>query len=231
MEQVEISATAPGSPGQQVPKRISVLIAEDHSLVRAGMHVLLDAEPSILVIAETSSGTEALECAGKLLPDVLLLDIRLPGMDGLAVTRELHITHPSVRVLVVSAFNDPDYVNEALRVGAAGYLLKTVGPRELIQAIHSVASGSVVLDGEISTQLALRLSGGSSRTDGLSARESEVLALLARGLSNKQIASKLHLGLRTVEGHVTQILAKLSVTSRTEAAVWATTHNLVHNED
>ncbi|MHB8294102.1 MAG: response regulator [Acidimicrobiales bacterium] len=211
--------------------RLRVLIAEDHELVRAGFRALLGADAAFEVVGEASTGPEALELAERLEPDVALLDIRMPGMNGLAVTRKLQEARPRVRVLIVSAFDDADYVNEALRAGAAGYLLKTATPSELTRAIQSAAAGAVVLDAGISQRLAGRLSSGPAPHTELTPREAEVLALVARGLANKQIASRLHLGLRTVEGHVTQILAKLGAGSRTEAAVWATTHGVVDREE
>lgn len=196
------------------------------------MRALLECEPSLEVVGEAASGPEALEMVTRLQPDVALVDIRLPGMNGLAVTAELHAAHPRVRVLIVSAFDDPDYVSEALRVGAVGYLLKTSSPAELLRAIQSAAAGTVVLDASVSEELVSRSQKSRPGTDaGLTDRESEVLALLARGLPNKRIAVKLNLGLRTVEGHVTRILTKLGVSSRTEAALWATVHGLIEYDE
>ncbi len=217
-------ATGPGP-------RLRLVIAEDHAIVRAGVRALLDGEPELEVVGEAASGPEALDLTSRLLPDVALMDIRLPGMSGLAVAGALHTTHPQVRVLIMSAFDDVDYIREALRVGAAGYLLKTASPAELVRAIHSVAAGTVVLDAAVSEKVAGRLQDVPVAAGvGLTAREGEVLALLARGLPNKVIATRLNCGLRTVEGHVTQVLAKLGVRSRTEAAVWATAQGLVDQE-
>lgn len=196
------------------------------------MRALLQRDPGLEVVGEAASGPEALELITRLQPDVALVDIRLPDMNGLAVTAKLHATHPQVRVLIVSAFDDPDYVREALRVGAVGYLLKTSSPAELLRAIQSAAAGTVVLDASVSDQLVSRSRKSSPGSDaGLTDRENEVLALLARGLPNKRIAVRLNLGLRTVEGHVTRILNKLGVRSRTEAALWAAVHGLIEYDD
>ncbi|MHB1501842.1 MAG: response regulator [Candidatus Dormibacteria bacterium] len=219
------SAAAPARDAGPLPARLRVCLAEDHTIVRAGMRALLECDPGLEVVGEAASGPEALEQIMRLEPDVALVDIRLPGMNGLAVTAALHTAHPQVRVLIVSAFDDPDYVQEALRVGAVGYLLKTASPAELLRAIQSAVAGTVVLDASVSEQLVSRSPRlGPSAEAGLTDREHEVLESLARGLPNKQIAVRLNLGLRTVEGHVTKILTKLGVSSRTEAALWAAVH-------
>ncbi|MDA8292618.1 MAG: response regulator transcription factor, partial [Actinomycetota bacterium] len=209
---------------------VRVVVVDDHSLVREGTVQLLSQEPELEVVGESGSGEHALELLESLLPDVALVDVSLPGMSGLDLARELASRGMPVRVLVVSAYDDYAYVTEALEIGVGGYLLKTCTTRELVDAVRAVADGVFVLDRGVSSLLARRwrtTAASKSEPGALTSRETAVLALLARGRSNKQIASELALGLRTVEGHVSSLLSKLAVASRTEAVAVAIRERIV----
>jgi len=210
---------------------VRVVIVDDHALVREGTVQLLKQTPDLEVVGQAGSGEEALGVLELLRPDVALVDVNLPGMSGLDLTRLVAVSLPMTRVLILSAYDDYAYVAEALEIGVGGYLLKTASARELVDAVRSVADGVFVLDRAVSSRLTRRLQKDSAKVGALTPRETDVLELLARGRSNKQIASHLGLGLRTVEGHVSSVLAKLGVQSRTEAVAYALTSRLVVPED
>ncbi len=202
-------------------------MVEDHALVREGTAELLERDPDLTVVGQASSAEEALRLLGDLRPDVALVDVELPGMNGIALARSVADRVPEIRVLILSAYDDYAYVIGALEAGVAGYLLKTSSARELGDAVRTAAGGALVLDEAISRRLTRRWRSGPGRpSPALTARETEVLRLLARGLPNKQIASQLGLGLRTVESHVSGVLGKLGLTSRTEAALYAVSHHI-----
>ncbi len=213
--------------------QITVLIAEDHTLVREGTRQILEQEADLRVVGEAESGKRAVELVGILQPDVVLLDVRLPELNGIEATKRIVSSFPAVRVLIVSAYDDEDYVLAALRAGAAGYLLKTAPGRELVEAIRMARSGSTVLQAAISRKLTQHWDrDGSQRGNpSLTSREFEVLRLIARGYSNKQIAGELGISLRTVEGHLNNIFGKLDVTSRTEAVSRAVSQHLISLEE
>lgn len=206
-------------------------IVEDHALVREGSVQLLDQEADFEVVGQAGTGEEALALLEALDPDVALVDVNLPGMSGLEVAQAVVARGLRCRVLMVSAYADFAYVTKALEVGTGGYLLKTASARELIDAVRAVADGIVVLDSAVSATIGRgsrkHSDLGRSSAASLSAREAEVLGLLARGRSNKDIASELALGVRTIESHVSRVLAKLGVTSRTEAVAYALSRRLV----
>lgn len=206
---------------------IRVVLVDDHALVAEGTRQLLEAEPDLEVVGEARTGEDGLRLLEELAPDVALVDVNLPGMSGLELARLASSSHPEVLILIVSAYDDYAYVSQALEVGVAGYLLKTASARELVDAVRAVADGVFVLDKAVSLRLTRRGRRGVPDTATLTRRESDVLSLLARGRSNKQVASELGLGLRTVEGHVSSVLAKLGVSSRTEAVLYALEHHLV----
>ena len=211
-----------GAPG--APHDIHVVIVDDHSLIREGTTELLNQESDFHVVGLAGSGEEGLEMIERLRPDVALVDVNLPGMSGVEMAREILARHPELKILILSAYDDYAYVTEALDVGVAGYMLKTATGKELVDAIRAVFDGVFVLDKTVSARLARhwrRDDGDHSPIETLTRRETEVLDLLSKGMSNKQAAATLSLGLRTVEGHVSNILAKLGVSSRTEAVLQA----------
>lgn len=217
--------------GRRASSPIRVVIVDDHALVREGTVQLLEQEVDVEVVGQAGSGEDGLGVLEQSRPDVALVDVNLPGMSGLELARKAAASVPAVRVLIVSAYDDYAYVAEALEIGVGGYLLKNASARELVDAVRAVADGVFVLDRAISGRLARRWRDDTPTAGALTRRETDVLSLLARGRSNKQIAAELGLGLRTVEGHVSSVLGKLGVTSRTEAVAYALGHRLVVPED
>ena len=214
------------------PAGLRILLAEDHAMVREGPRQLLAQVPGFQVVGETGRGDDAVTQAADLRPDVLVLDLRMPGLNGIEVARRVAAELPETKVLIVSAYNDEDYVVEALRAGATGYLLKTAPARELINAVRSVSAGALTLSAEVTQQLAAHMlrSGGHGHSRNLSARELEVLRLIGQGLPNKEIATRLGISQRTVEGHLNNIFDKLGVASRTEAVYQAVQQHLIDLE-
>jgi len=205
---------------------IRVLVADDQLMVRAGFRMLLADEADIEVVAEASNGKEAVEKAARFDPTVVLMDIRMPELDGLEATRRILAADPDARVLVLTTFDLDEYVYEALRAGASGFVLKDDPPEQLIAAVRTVASGDALL----SPAVTKRVIGAFTRMprpapprelDDLSAREREVFRLVARGLSNAQIGKELFIGETTVKTHVTHILSKLGLHDRVQAVVLA----------
>jgi DNA-binding NarL/FixJ family response regulator len=201
---------------------ITVLVADDHPVVRQGVSVLLSVHEDMSVVGEAANGTDTLEMAARLRPDVLLLDLKLPGVDGFGVLGQLPERSPATRALVLTSVIDPAQVTLALRAGAAGFLYKDVDPDALVRAIRSVHDGHTVLAHEAAALLAVRPGGQDGRgLDSLTGREREVLSLLAGGRSNREIARTLGVSEKTIKTHVSAILAKLGVADRTQAAVLA----------
>jgi NarL family two-component system response regulator LiaR len=213
---------------------IRVLIADDHAIVRKGIRALLATEPHIEVVGEAQDGREALTEAQKSQPDVILMDLVMPGMSGLEATRQITAHQPEVRVLVLTSFAGDDKVFPAIKAGALGYLLKDSGPEELVQAIQQVYRGESSLHPSIARKLLRELSDPSERgadTDPLTDREIEVLQLVAQGQSNRDISAQLAISEATVRTHVSKILSKLNLCSRTQAALYALREGLasLHN--
>jgi two-component system, NarL family, response regulator LiaR len=211
---------------------IRVLIADDHAVVRQGLRTFLELQDEIEVVGEAADGIEALELVPRTAPDVVLLDLVMPRLGGLEAIRRIREAAPATRVLVLTSFADDDTVLPAVRAGAAGYLLKDVQPLELVGAIRTVHAGEALLAPAVATMLVEQLAaedGGAAaeRREHLTPREREVLALLARGRPNKVIARDLGVSERTVKTHVSNILAKLNLTDRTQAAVYAVRHGIV----
>jgi two-component system, NarL family, response regulator LiaR len=201
---------------------IRVLIADDHAVVRQGLRTFLELQDDIEVVGDAGDGEEAVNAALEGRPDVVLMDLVMPGLDGIEATRRILRERPATRVIALTSFLDDDKVLPAVRAGAAGYLLKDVEPDELVRAIHTVNEGDALLHPAVSARLLRELAGDEPEADGsLTAREREVLALLARGLPNKLIARELGIAEKTVKAHVSNILAKLDVTDRTQAALLA----------
>jgi DNA-binding NarL/FixJ family response regulator len=211
---------------------IRVLIADDHAVVRQGLRTFLELQDEIEVVGEAADGIEALELVQRTEPDVALLDLVMPRLGGLEAIRRIREVAPATRVLVLTSFADDDTVLPALRAGAAGYLLKDVQPPELVGAIRTVHAGEALLAPAVATMLVEQLAaedgdGAADRQEHLTRREREVLVLLARGRANKVIARDLGVSERTVKTHVSNILGKLNLTDRTQAAVYAVRHGIV----
>ncbi len=201
---------------------IRVLIADDHAVVRQGLRTFLDLQEDIEVVGEAADGAAALEAAVALTPDVVLVDLVMPGVDGIEAIRGLRERVPGARAIVLSSFIDDEKLFPAVRAGAAGYLLKDVQPKELVDAIRTVHGGGALLHPRVASRLLVELT-----TDPLTPREREVLGLIGRGMANKVIARELSLSEKTVKAHVSSILAKLGVTDRTQAALYAVRAGLV----
>jgi two-component system, NarL family, response regulator LiaR len=217
--------------------KIKVLIADDHAVVREGTRRILEQEPDMEVVGEAGDGEEAVNLATDLKPDVAIIDIAMPKMDGIEATKRIKAAWPSINVLILSAYDDDQFIFSLLEAGAAGYLLKSIRSRELIDAIRAVYSGESVLHPSIARKVLNRFVSTSGKPEGqepsgvLSDREMEVLKLAARGLSNQDIAEKLCLSIRTVQGHLGHIFNKLQVGSRTEAVVRALKEGWVALDD
>jgi len=205
---------------------IRVLVADDQSMVRAGVRMLLSGEDDIEVVAEASNGIEAVEKAARFAPTVVLMDIRMPELDGLEATRRILAADPDARVLVLTTFDLDEYVYEALRAGASGFVLKDDPPEQLLEAVRTVASGEALLSPAITKRVIrefTRMARPSppKELDDLSTREREVLRLIALGLSNAQIGQELFISETTVKTHVTHILSKLGLRDRVQVVVLA----------
>jgi DNA-binding NarL/FixJ family response regulator len=205
---------------------VRIVIADDHELILEAVRIALGEADDIEVIGTASSGNEVLEVVGRLAPDVLLLDLRMPGMDGLSCLDELRDRHSAVKVVVLSAVEEPQLIAEALKRGASSYVVKTVDPRDLAAAIRQAVEGTVYTGGGV---LAVQ-SAGDTELGRLTAKEQAVLRALAQGHSNREIARELWLAEQTVKFHLTNIYKKLEVANRTEAARWAYRHGLAKPE-
>lgn len=210
---------------------IRVLIVDDHQLIREGLQKVLSLQEGIEVVGEAATGEEALRLARELQPDVVLLDINLPGLDGLKVCRLLR-EEELAKVIALTVYDDDDHVFAAVKAGAAGYLLKDVSPDELARAIRAVAAGEAVMHPRVTRKVMREFNRLSRELEAftgasLTAREVEVLRLVAMGCSNKDIAARLYISQKTVKNHISNILRKLEVEDRTQAAVWAVKANLL----
>ncbi|MER7189630.1 response regulator transcription factor [Streptomyces flaveolus] len=214
---------------------VRVLVCDDQVLIRTGLATIIDAQPDLEVAGECGDGRSAVELAGRLRPDVVVMDVRMPVLDGIEATRLLAgagVEHP-VKVLVVTTFNLDEYVYEALRAGASGFLLKDAPPDRLLHGIRTVALGAALLDPEVTRRLVgryaarIRPAAGRAQDIPLTPRELEVLRLIADGLSNSEIAAALVISHETVKTFVSRILTKLGLRDRVQAVVYAYRHGLV----
>jgi len=205
---------------------IGILLAEDHVITREGIRKLLEEEDGLNVVGETGNGLDAVRLAGELKPDLIIMDINMPKLNGIEATKQIKATNPGIAILILSAYNDDEYVFALLKAGAAGYLLKNVSGDELTSAVRAVCKGEPVLDPTIARKVInyFTAPGEIQTTEKpskqLSSRETAIIKLAATGMTNKDIAYKLHLSNRTIEGHMRTIFNKLGVGSRTEAVLY-----------
>ncbi len=203
---------------------IRLLVVDDHALVRQGFIAMMGVEPDLDVVGQAANGIEAVELARSLRPDVILLDLAMPRMDGIEATREIKSQNPDARILIITSFAEDEKVYQAVKAGALGYLLKDSSPEALMRAIHDVFEGRLSLHPDIALKLIEELNKPSDQPpteDPLTEREGEVLILVAKGLSNQEIAERLVVAERTVSAHVSNILSKLHLANRTQAALYA----------
>jgi DNA-binding NarL/FixJ family response regulator len=208
---------------------IRVLVVDDQRLMREGLRILLELEPDLSIAGEAANGQEALNAYGQIEPDVVLMDVRMPGMDGVEATWRLRERWPSARVIILTTFDDDEYVFEGLRAGARGYLLKDVSGHDLAEAVRTVAAGGALIEPSVARKVVAefaRMAPPVRQPDGglaepLSEREREILRLVAQGLTNREIADRLSLAQGTVKNYVTTILQKLGARDRTQAALRA----------
>jgi DNA-binding NarL/FixJ family response regulator len=213
---------------------VRVLIADDDDLMRAGLKAVLSSDSSIEVVGEASDGRAAIEQVLALEPDVVLMDVRMPGMDGIAATREIVAAAPEAKIVILTTFEEDDYIFGGLRAGAAGFLLKRTPPEDLIEAIHTVAGGDALLSPSVTSRVIAQMGRepaasvrGLERLEALTPREREVLELIGRGLSNGEIAAELTVEESTVKTHVKRILLKLQLRDRVQAVILAYESGLV----
>ncbi|MFH1383088.1 MAG: response regulator transcription factor [Chloroflexota bacterium] len=216
---------------------IKILIADDHAVLREGTRQILEQEPDLKVVAEAGDGEEALRLVGTAKPDVAIIDIAMPKLDGIETTKQIKALYPGIAVLILTAYDDDQFVFSLLEAGAAGYLLKSIRGHELVHAVRAVYGGESVLHPAIARKVLNRFVSAQGKpakgetSEVLSEREIEVLKLATRGLSNQEIANRLCLSLRTVQAHLAHIFNKLQVSSRTEAVVRALKEGWVTLDD
>jgi NarL family two-component system response regulator LiaR len=210
---------------------IRVLVVDDHKVVREGMRFLLEQEPDIQVVGQCSDGHEAVEAVARLLPSVVLLDLLMPGLDGLNALRQIKTDSPATQVVILTSHTGEEHMFNAIKAGATSYLLKTAGAREVIDAVRAAANGESLLDPSVAARILEELRSpprqAPSPVNHLTPREAEVLTLVARGRSNRAIGDQLFIGEETVKTHISNILAKLHLADRTQAAIYALRKGLV----
>ena len=213
---------------------MTVLLVDDHELVRRGVRAFLETRPDITVVAEAASGEEAIRQAAEHAPDVALMDLIMPGMDGVEATRRLSASSPRTRIVMLTSYHDDEHIFPAIRAGALSYVLKEVGPEELVRAVRKAAAGEAVLHPRVAARVVRELHGARREEPNafreLSDRELEVLKLIADGLSNAEISPRLYVSEKTVKSHVGNILSKLNLADRTQAAVYAWRQGVVRRD-
>jgi DNA-binding NarL/FixJ family response regulator len=213
---------------------ITVLLVDDHALVRQGVRAFLETQGGITVVAEAASGEEAVKLATEHAPDVALIDLIMPSMDGVETTRRLRARSPRTNVIVLTSYHDDEHVFPAIRAGALSYILKEVGPQELADTVRKAASGEAVLHPRVAARVVRELHGARRDEPNvfheLSGRELEVLKLIAEGLSNAEISERLFISGKTTKNHVSNILSKLHLADRTQAAVYAWRQGVVRRD-
>lgn len=214
---------------------IRVMLVDDHDMVRKGARGYLEAQPDIVVVAEAGSGEDAVRLAREQVPDVVLMDLVMPGMEGVDATRKVKDASPRTQIIVLTSYHQDEHIFPALQAGAISYLLKDVKATELVEAIHRAARGEATLHPRVAARVIKQFShsvpAGNALYSELSEREMEVLSLIARGYTNHQIAEELVISVGTVKGHVSNILSKLQLADRTQAAVYAWEEGLVRREE
>ncbi|MEV4064569.1 response regulator transcription factor [Nonomuraea dietziae] len=219
---------------------ISVALVDDEAMIRVGLRMVLSGESDIQVVGEAADGVEALDLVARTRPDVVLIDVRMPRMDGLEAARRLVREHPDSKVIVLTTFDEDEHVASALRAGVSGFLLKVAPPEHLIEAVRTVAAGGGLLDPAVTLRVIAafaaqpdpsQVTSRAAELESLTSRETDVLKLLAQGLTNTQIATRLYLGEATVKTHLSRILMKLNVTTRVQAVVFAYESGLVPPRD
>jgi NarL family two-component system response regulator LiaR len=224
-------------PAVSPDKKIGVLLVDDHAVVRQGLRMFIDMQGDMQVLGEGSNGIEAVELAEKLNPDVILLDLLMPHMDGVEATRKILENNPHSRVLILTSFGEDDKIFPSIRAGAQGYLLKDIQPQALVQAIRETYLGKAQLHPEVARRLMMAVTNEAPIKEkkpisipkellGLTEREGEVLNLIAQGLTNREIAENMVISEKTVKTHVSNLLDKLGLEDRTRAAIWALKHGL-----
>jgi DNA-binding NarL/FixJ family response regulator len=228
---------SPSIPRLSQDKKIRVLLVDDHAVVRQGLRMFIEMQEDMEVVGEGANGIEAVSLTSSLNPDVILLDLLMPQMDGVEATQEILAVAPDAHILILSSFGEDDKVFPAIRAGAQGYLLKDIQPQDLVQAIRETYLGKSQLHPDITRRLMAMVSGDSPSKQALTAsqpvelqvlteREKEVLEQIARGLTNREIAEKMVISEKTVKTHVSNILDKLGLEDRTRAAIWALKHGV-----
>ena len=215
--------------------KIRLLLADDHAIVRRGLQLYLKTQPDFELVGEAATGQEVLERVAELQPDIVLMDLHMPVVNGIEATRQIKASHPAVKVIVLTSFSDHDHVLPAVKAGARGYLLKDIEPDELAKSIRQVYAGKVELHPDVAGLLLEQIANpedsaperNATPFDELTAREREVLQLIASGFTNKEIAAALFITEKTVKTHVSHILEKLGLSDRTQAAILAVKHGLI----
>jgi len=215
--------------------KIRLLLADDHAIVRRGLQLFLKTQPDFELVGEAATGQEVLERVAELQPDIVLMDLHMPVVNGIEATRQIKASHPAVKVIVLTSFSDHDHVLPAVKAGAKGYLLKDIEPDELAKSIRQVYAGKVELHPDVAGLLLEQIANpedsaperNATPFDELTAREREVLQLIASGLTNKEIAAALFITEKTVKTHVSHILEKLGLSDRTQAAILAVKHGMI----